>query len=67
MRGLPFHHPASGRDRETANDIAEVNAVAVKNISEATVLALGPPPIVGLGKRRRVYAHAPGQGGRTPQ
>ena len=36
--------------KKTANQIAqEVNAIAMKNISEATVIATGPPPIIGLG------------------
>ncbi len=54
--------------KKTANDIAaEVNAVAVKNISEATVLALGPPPIVGLGNAAGFTLMLQDRAGNSPQ
>ena len=54
---LPSNHGTNVH--KTALDIvAEVNALGMKNISEATVIAVGPPPILGFGKWRWLHHDA---------
>ena len=54
--------------KKTANNIAaELNAIAVKNISEATVLAVGPPPIIGLGNAAGFTMMLQDRAGNSPQ
>lgn len=53
--------------KKTALDIvAEVNALAMKNISEATVIAVGPPPILGLGNGAGFTMMLQDRAGNTP-
>ncbi|MGB3076238.1 MAG: efflux RND transporter permease subunit, partial [Chitinophagales bacterium] len=53
---------------KTANEIAkEINAIAMKSISEATVIAIGPPPIIGLGNGAGFTMMLQDRGGNTPQ
>jgi len=52
----------------TANEIAQkVNALTVSSISEATVIAVGPPPIIGLGNGAGFTMMLQDRGGNTPQ
>jgi len=54
--------------KKTALDIVqEVNALAMKNISEATVIAVGPPPILGLGNGAGFTMMLQDRAGNTPQ
>lgn len=41
--------PWEERTKTAAQIVQEINAVCMTRISEATVLAVGPPPIIGLG------------------
>ncbi|HEX5152543.1 MAG TPA: multidrug efflux RND transporter permease subunit [Parafilimonas sp.] len=41
--------PWEERHKTALEIVAEVNALCTQNISEATVIAVGPPPILGLG------------------
>ncbi|MBX7108005.1 MAG: multidrug efflux RND transporter permease subunit [Chitinophagales bacterium] len=53
---------------KTANDIAkEINGLAMKSISEATVIAIGPPPIIGLGNGAGFTMMLQDRGGNSPQ
>lgn len=53
---------------KTANEIAkEINAIAMKSISEATVIAIGPPPIIGLGNGAGFTMMLQDRGGNSPQ
>lgn len=53
---------------KTALQIAqELNALCVKNISEATVVAVGPPPILGLGNGAGFTMMLQDRSGNTPQ
>lgn len=53
---------------KTALDIAaEINALAMKNISEATVIAVGPPPILGLGNGAGFTMMLQDRAGNSPQ
>jgi HAE1 family hydrophobic/amphiphilic exporter-1 len=54
--------------KKTALEIAaEVNALAMKNITEATVIAVGPPPILGLGNGAGFTMMLQDRSGNTPQ
>jgi HAE1 family hydrophobic/amphiphilic exporter-1 len=54
--------------KRTANEIAaQINALAIKNISEATILAVGPPPIVGLGNAAGFTMMLQDRAGNSPQ
>ena len=53
---------------KTANEIvAEVNALCTRNISEATVIAVGPPPIIGLGNAAGFTMMLQDRVGNSPQ
>lgn len=56
-------------DREkTANQlIQEVNGIMVKNVTEATALAFGPPPIPGLGSSAGFTLMLQDKSGQSPQ
>jgi len=47
--------------------IQQVNGAAIKNITEATVVAFGPPPIVGLGNGSGFTLMLQDRGGKSPQ
>lgn len=47
--------------------VAEVNALTMKNISQATVIAVGPPPILGLGNGAGFTMMLQDLAGNTPQ
>jgi len=52
----------------TANGIvAQVNALAIRNISDAMVLAVGPPPIIGLGNAAGFTMMLQDRSGNSPQ
>src|SRR6476469_4519069 len=54
--------------KKTALDIvAEVNAACVAKISEATVIAVGPPPIIGLGNGAGFTMMLQDRAGNSPQ
>lgn len=54
--------------KKTALDVVqEINAICMKNISEATVLAVGPPPIIGLGNGAGFTMMLQDRGGNSPQ
>lgn len=53
---------------KTANQLTqEVNAICMKNITEATVIAIGPPPIIGLGNGAGFSMYLQDLGGSSPQ
>ena len=57
-------------DERTGTDkqiIAAVNAKSVSAITEATVIAVGPPPIPGLGNAAGFTLQLQDRGGNTPQ
>ncbi|HUM48509.1 MAG TPA: efflux RND transporter permease subunit, partial [Chitinophagales bacterium] len=59
--------PWEERHRTALQIAAEVNAVSMKNISEATVIAIGPPPIIGLGNGAGFTMMLQDRGGGSPQ
>ncbi len=59
--------PWEERHRTAADIVAEVNALTMKNISEATVIAVGPPAIVGLGNGAGFTMMLQDRAGNTPQ
>jgi HAE1 family hydrophobic/amphiphilic exporter-1 len=53
---------------KTALQLAQqVNAICMKDVSEATVLAVGPPPIIGLGNGAGFTMMLQDRAGNTPQ
>jgi HAE1 family hydrophobic/amphiphilic exporter-1 len=53
---------------KTAIQLAqEINALCMKSITEATVIAVGPPPIIGLGNGAGFSMYLQDLGGGTPQ
>jgi HAE1 family hydrophobic/amphiphilic exporter-1 len=59
--------PWADRKRTASEVVGQINALAVKNISEATVLAVGPPPIVGLGNAAGFTMMLQDRAGNSPQ
>jgi HAE1 family hydrophobic/amphiphilic exporter-1 len=59
--------PWHDRDKTALQIAAEVNALAMKNISEATVIAVGPPPILGLGNGAGFTMMLQDRAGNSPQ
>jgi HAE1 family hydrophobic/amphiphilic exporter-1 len=57
----------SKREHTAAQIIKGTNAVMAKNISEATVIAFGPPPIPGLGTGSGFTMMLQDRSGNTPQ
>jgi HAE1 family hydrophobic/amphiphilic exporter-1 len=55
------------RERTDKEIIREVNAVANKQVTEATVVAVGPPPIPGLGNAAGFTLQLQDRAGNTPQ
>ncbi len=57
----------SHRSKTALDIVNEVNALTMKNISEATVLAVGPPPIIGLGNGAGFTLMLQDKQGNSPQ
>jgi HAE1 family hydrophobic/amphiphilic exporter-1 len=57
----------SQREHTAAQLIKQTNALMAKNISEATVIAFGPPPIPGLGTGSGFTMMLQDRSGNTPQ
>ena len=57
----------SEREYTAAQLVKGTNALMMKNINEATVLAFGPPPIPGLGTGSGFTMMLQDRGGNTPQ
>ncbi len=55
------------RDRTDKEIIREVNAVANRQVTEATVVAVGPPPIPGLGNAAGFTLQLQDRAGNPPQ
>lgn len=58
--------PWDEREKTALEIVAEINALAMKNISEATVIAVGPPPILGLGNGAGFTMMLQDRAGNTP-
>jgi HAE1 family hydrophobic/amphiphilic exporter-1 len=59
--------PWHDRHKTALDVVAEVNALCMKNISEATVIAVGPPPILGLGNGAGFTMMLQDRAGNSPQ
>jgi HAE1 family hydrophobic/amphiphilic exporter-1 len=59
--------PWHDRQKTALDIVQEINALTMKNISEATVLAVGPPPIIGLGNGNGFTMMLQDRAGNTPQ
>jgi HAE1 family hydrophobic/amphiphilic exporter-1 len=59
--------PWEERHKTALQIAAEVNALTIKNISEATVIAVGPPPILGLGNGAGFTMMLQDRAGNSPQ
>ena len=59
--------PWDERHKTALDIVAEVNAACMKNISEATVIAVGPPPIIGLGNGAGFTMMLQDRAGNSPQ
>jgi len=59
--------PWHDRHKTALELVQEINAVCMKTISEATVLAVGPPPIIGLGNGAGFTMMLQDRAGNTPQ
>ncbi len=59
--------PWEDRHKTALDVVQEINAICMKNISEATVLAVGPPPIIGLGNGAGFTMMLQDRGGNSPQ
>jgi HAE1 family hydrophobic/amphiphilic exporter-1 len=59
--------PWHDRHKTGLEIIRELNAICMKNISEATVLAVGPPPIIGLGNGAGFTMMLQDRAGNSPQ
>lgn len=59
--------PWHDRERTALQIAQEINALSMKNISEATVVAVGPPPILGLGNGAGFTMMLQDRGGNSPQ
>ncbi|MCL2041663.1 MAG: multidrug efflux RND transporter permease subunit [Bacteroidales bacterium] len=57
----------SQRENTAAQLVKQTNALMAKNISEATVIAFGPPPIPGLGTGSGFTMMLQDRSGNTPQ
>jgi HAE1 family hydrophobic/amphiphilic exporter-1 len=59
--------PWEERHRTALQIAAEVNAATMSSISEATVIAVGPPPIIGLGNGAGFTMMLQDRAGNSPQ
>ena len=55
------------REKTALQLTQEINAICMKNITEATVIAVGPPPIIGLGNGAGFSMYLQDLGGGSPQ
>ena len=60
-------HPWHDRKKTGLDLVQELNAICMKTISEATVIAVGPPPIIGLGNGAGFTMMLQDRAGNTPQ
>jgi HAE1 family hydrophobic/amphiphilic exporter-1 len=59
--------PWHDRKKTALEIVRQINAACMKSISEATVLAVGPPPIIGLGNGAGFTMMLQDRAGNTPQ
>lgn len=59
--------PWEERHKTALEIVAEVNALCMQSISEATVIAVGPPPILGLGNGAGFTMMLQDRAGNSPQ
>lgn len=59
--------PWHDRHKTALDLVQEINAICMKEISQATVLAVGPPPIIGLGNGNGFSMMLQDRAGNTPQ
>ena len=59
--------PWHDRHKTALDLVQEINAICMKTISEATVLAVGPPPIIGLGNGAGFTMMLQDRAGNSPQ
>ncbi|PZF71896.1 efflux RND transporter permease subunit [Taibaiella soli] len=59
----PWEH----RHKTALDIVAEINAITMKTISQATVIAVGPPPILGLGNGAGFTMMLQDRAGNTPE
>lgn len=59
--------PWEERHKTALDIVQEINAICMKSVSEATVLAVGPPPIIGLGNGAGFSMMLQDRAGNTPQ
>lgn len=59
--------PWEEREKTALEIVAEINARCMKEISEATVIAVGPPPIIGLGNGAGFTMMLQDRAGNSPQ
>ncbi|ANE49853.1 efflux RND transporter permease subunit [Flavisolibacter tropicus] len=59
--------PWDDRHKTALDVVREVNALCMKKVSEATVIAVGPPPILGLGNGAGFTMMLQDRAGNTPQ
>ncbi|MEP7128580.1 MAG: efflux RND transporter permease subunit, partial [Chitinophagales bacterium] len=59
--------PWHDRHKTAEEVVQQVNAMAMKNIAEATVIAVGPPPIIGLGNGAGFSMMLQDRAGNSPQ
>jgi HAE1 family hydrophobic/amphiphilic exporter-1 len=59
--------PWDERHKTALEIVKEINAISMKTVSEATVLAVGPPPIIGLGAGAGFSMMLQDRAGNTPQ
>lgn len=55
------------REKTAVQLTQEINAICMKSITEATVIAIGPPPIIGLGNGAGFSMYLQDLGGSSPQ
>jgi HAE1 family hydrophobic/amphiphilic exporter-1 len=59
--------PWEEREKTALEIVSEINARCMKEISEATVIAVGPPPIIGLGNGAGFTMMLQDRAGNSPQ
>jgi HAE1 family hydrophobic/amphiphilic exporter-1 len=59
--------PWHDRKKTALQLVKEINAICMKSVSEATVMAVGPPPIIGLGSGAGFTMMLQDRAGNTPQ
>ncbi|WP_052272904.1 efflux RND transporter permease subunit [Flavihumibacter solisilvae] len=59
--------PWHDRHKTALQIVQEINAITMKEVTEATVLAVGPPPIIGLGNGAGFTMMLQDRAGNSPQ